>query len=505
MVKVVLKWGTKNVEAELDQSLPVIKFQETVYSLTRVPIASQKIIFKGTLFKPETDLSKLKLQEGSAITLMGAAEENQIQDIKEEKKFYEEMTPEERAKIYKEKTGEILPSGLVNLGNTCYMNSSIQCLKRINELKNFLQNRQLPAGQGPSGQVSVALQKLFRDLDKKGEAVQPINFVQNFMNAFPQFAEKEQGSMAFKQQDADECFQNVIQCLEPQTNYEDELGNKTNLIKDIFEIEYEVKQTNNDNIQEVSIKSERSKKLMCTIDNQSNPVNQLTEGIEVSLQGTIQKNGQDGLLHDFTETRRIKKLPSYLAIQMMRFFWKQKSESSRTEATKSKILRSVAFPKILDVTPYCTQDLQSAIEKGKDYEKRQQEQANKNTEEKFAEYKRKLEAEGKMIPEDTKALYKQFKEAQKEEEIRQHDENLYRPHGQGLDNGTYELVAVLTHQGRSADSGHYVGWAHKSGDVWQRFDDSTVTEVSIDEILDLRGGGDRHMAYYLIYRKQEIL
>jgi ubiquitin carboxyl-terminal hydrolase 14 len=30
----------------------------------------------------------------------------------------------------------------------------------------------------------------------------------------------------------------------------------------------------------------------------------------------------------------------------------------------------------------------------------------------------------------------------------------------GLDTGNYELVAVVTHKGRSADGGHYVGWVH---------------------------------------------
>jgi len=50
-----------------------------------------------------------------------------------------------------------------------------------------------------------------------------------------------------------------------------------------------------------------------------------------------------------------------------------------------------------------------------------------------------------MIPEDTKTLFKQFKEDSKEEEIKQHDENLYRPHCQGLETGAYEAVAVLTH------------------------------------------------------------
>lgn len=172
------------------------------------------------------------------------------------------------------------------MGNTCYMNSSIQCLRRIDELKNFLNTRQLQltnGGGANSLMVSKALQGLLKDLERKGEAIQPINFIKSFMTAFPQFAEREHGSQAFKQQDADECFQNVVQCLEPATNYEDELGNKTNLIRDLFEITYEVKQVNNDNPDEVVIKEETSKKLMCTIDNQSNPINQLEEGIQAVI------------------------------------------------------------------------------------------------------------------------------------------------------------------------------------------------------------------------------
>lgn len=66
--------------------------------------------------------------------------------MQEEKKivFYEDMTPEQRAKAFNQTTGLVLPVGLVNLGNTCYMNSSIQCLRRVNELKKFLMDRKLP-------------------------------------------------------------------------------------------------------------------------------------------------------------------------------------------------------------------------------------------------------------------------------------------------------------------------------------------------------------------------
>lgn len=38
-------------------------------------------------------------------------------------------------------------------------------------------------------------------------------------------------------------------------------------------------------------------------------------------------------------------------------------------------------------------------------------------------------------------------------------------------------------------------------DEWYRYDDDEVSKVKIEDILALRGGGDWHMAYYLIYRR----
>lgn len=98
--------------------------------------------------------------------------------------------------------------------------------------------------------------------------------------------------------------------------------------------------------------------------------------------------------------------------------------------------------------------------------------------------------------------------------------------------GYYELQAVLTHQGRSSSSGHYVGWVkRKEGSViflptvlpkvfrnltlplppppdeWVKFDDDKVSVVSPEDILRLSGGGDWHIAYVLLYgpRRLELL
>ena len=79
------------------------------------------------------------------------------------------------------------------------------------------------------------------------------------------------------------------------------------------------------------------------------------------------------------------------------------------------------------------------------------------------------------------------------------------PIGTGLNTGAYELKAIVTHQGRSADSGHYVGWVHLQDEEWAKLDDDTVTSVTQQEVLDLNGGGDWHMAYINIYRRKELI
>ncbi|CAI5476822.1 unnamed protein product [Closterium sp. Yama58-4] len=66
--------------------------------------------------------------------------------------------------------------------------------------------------------------------------------------------------------------------------------------------------------------------------------------------------------------------------------------------------------------------------------------------------------------------------------------------------GLFDLTAVLTHKGRSADSGHYVAWVKQESGKWIEFDDEQPIMRNEEEIVNLAGGGDWHMAYILLYK-----
>lgn len=72
--------------------------------------------------------------------------------------------------------------------------------------------------------------------------------------------------------------------------------------------------------------------------------------------------------------------------------------------------------------------------------------------------------------------------------------------------GQYELHSIVSHKGRSADSGHYIGWVRQApgSSAWWKFNDNVVTETTMEEILMLKGGADRDSAYLAFYRVKNM-
>ena len=86
--------------------------------------------------------------------------------------------------------------------------------------------------------------------------------------------------------------------------------------------------------------------------------------------------------------------------------------------------------------------------------------------------------------------------------------------------GKYELFAIVTHKGRDADGGHYMGrvkaenqeQGQKSNKIadtddenedWFVFDDDEVSPCKTEDVLKLKGGGDWHMSYLNFYRAKK--
>jgi len=485
---VCVKWNKEVYEVKVEDD-GASGLKAAVEARTGVPRARQKLLAKGAwvgVLKDEMSLGKLKPEQ--QVTLIGSAEV--VSKPAETPKFVEDMAEAERAR-----SGLVLPAGLENLGNTCYMNSTLQCLRFVPELRSKL------AARPAEVDVTASLATTYAKLDASTRAVAPAQFVHALRTTFPQFAQRGR-SGGFAQQDAEELYSSLLAELARG------LGDAA--VDDLFGLDLvETLACDESEAEPPVVRTDKARKLICNIQGgvgQAKKIDYLNEGLRLAMTGTVVKRAETlGRDAAWTKTQTLAKLPPYLCVQFMRFFWKPTPGNEDHAGVKCKIMRPVLFPETLDVLEFAAPDLKTHLTRARDRLEKIAEQSQQQQ-----QHPMQLDDDRRddaSSPAAAPAAAEDDDDLAKAIAMSMADDAASPPPMTDLPGlppdftGDYQLFAIVTHKGRSADGGHYMGWVRQDGDKWLVFDDDLVTESSTEFVVNrLKGGGDEHMAYLAFYR-----
>ncbi|KAI0560098.1 Ubiquitinyl hydrolase 1 [Gracilaria domingensis] len=459
-VSVSVKWNKQTfADVQVDPAEAPQVFKSQLWTLTGVPPDRQTVLgFKGGKLRDDADWAAVGLKPNMKIMLLGTPDESRLAPPSELPLVRDDLDVDAADDAYQPLV--VAPPGLTNLGNTCYMNATIQCLNAIPPLVTSVASY---AGRtdamNPAEKLTAGLRDVFTRLKASNvPRVNPLSFLAVLRQVNPQFAERNNRGM-FMQQDAEECWGEILSHLSTSLKLEDSHNQIDNLLA--------IKMRGEDKCDESDERVERLETVRTLKCHISKNVNHLPQGIMEGLEEKIEKRSEElERSVNWTRKNRMDSLPPFLVVQFVRFFWKP------TEGVKAKILRNVSFPVVLDVFDYCTTELQQKLNVKRDELRASQDAA--------------ATSGGSEAPADAAAT------PPADEEV------------VAAESGNYELCAVLTHQGRAADAGHYVAWVKDAGSKWYKFDDDKVSIQTEEDVKKLSGGGDWHMAYMCLYRAKNV-
>ncbi|KAI1495806.1 ubiquitin carboxyl-terminal hydrolase [Biscogniauxia marginata] len=554
-IPIVIKHSGKKYDVEVDTETTGEVFKFQLYSLTGVEPERQKVLVKGGPLKDDAPMSKFGFKPGQTIMMMGTpgnGDQEILSRPKEQIKFIEDMTEAEAAR----QEGAI-PAGLTNLGNTCYLNSTLQTLRAIPELQDSLVKYEPQSasttGVLPQLDLTRQLRDLYQYMSETQDAYTPHAFLAALRGAFPQFAERSRTGAGFAQQDAEEAWSQIVSQLRQKLRVKasPDATTDSSFVERYMSGEFTSELVCDEPAareagEQPIISKDSFLKLNCHIDGATN---HLRDGIANGLSEKLEKRSEvldrDAV---YTKTSKISRLPKYLTVHFVRFFWKRETQK------KAKIMRKVTFPHELDVIEFCDDNLKKAlipvrdkvreirkdeedIERARKRRKRITDHGgddddvpeasgsnNNNNRAPKKDEKNKKQDEKKSADGDVEMAenYKTDAEIDAERDAallaaKKELHALIDPAVAADDganqSGLYELRGVVTHQGASADSGHYTAYVKKTAPLdprtgkrkdedgkWWWFNDDKVSEVTSDKVEALAGGGESHSALILLYR-----
>lgn len=491
MVHVNVKWGREVLkDVELDTQESPLDFKLKLFSLTGVVPARQRLISSGKLLKDEwTDVPSIT--EGSTFMLVGTSVSIPVIPKKPTPCNTRSLKAFDHLKQHPLTVGGFVdfgdsrdPSnlkkqagnaGLKNLGNTCYLNAVIQFLSAATNFREELKSLQVKETSNQKNVVK-ALIDVWQEIESSPLVVRPSALLENLRSSYAEFGVTDPMGLHI-QQDANECLQILMRhCGDSMMDIQNP---SRNVADEYFGIDFSVKYKNLDNESDpISFGTEHHRFLNCYITPE---VKYMFAGIQLRFKDTVRKQAKGSDVNSsFQKTMTITRLPMYLIVTFVRFYYK-----GGPQHVNAKILKDIKFPEFLDVQDLCDPSLVEKLAPMRALIRKHEDsvimgQSPRTTDTSSIAECAPADLQPNSFPEDL---------------------------GSG-NSGLYELASIITHKGRSASSGHYVAWINNAklgrSSMWRQYDDDVVREVTSRQILDLSGGGDWHTAYVLLYRSRTV-
>ncbi|VDN96455.1 unnamed protein product [Rodentolepis nana] len=350
--KVFVKWRAHKFDnIEVDTNVSPLEFKKALKDLTGVPEERQKVFISGAVLGDES-FDGIKIRNGCQVMVMGTKEE-----LPKSITFKPPPHAREASTQANAEPKLRLPIGLVNFGNTCYMNSAVQLLYAIPEFRAFVQRAPVASLNVLSAEVRAvftAIRLIFTGLSNAEEAILPVTLVDAFGKAYPHFGIQTDilGSLAkssqiFEQQDANECFLEFIRLLQqikadaavfkahpilpPKSFGEDSGWNPVDRFLS-GKLMNTIKNEENED-EPLQYTTETFLQLSCYI---SQEIKFLQTGLQNNLETQFRKTSElSGKEMAYKKVGRYARLPGYLCIQIMRFYFKEKTKSN----TKVRVMK----------------------------------------------------------------------------------------------------------------------------------------------------------------------
>uniref|UniRef100_A0A8C4N821 Ubiquitin carboxyl-terminal hydrolase 14 n=1 Tax=Eptatretus burgeri TaxID=7764 RepID=A0A8C4N821_EPTBU len=147
-LKVFIKWGRQSLsDLFIDPEQPPLVLKTELCKLTGVQPERQRLLLQGTALK------------GANLILIGSPGDLPSEPVKKTT-FIEDLTSVQMG------LSVDVPTGLMNMGNSCFLNATLQCLRTASPLHDALCRFKVSSINDPAQRFAAALADLYLSMDR---------------------------------------------------------------------------------------------------------------------------------------------------------------------------------------------------------------------------------------------------------------------------------------------------------------------------------------------------